>query len=53
MNKPSALISASAMHLLLAQNPDFDDLPVEWTIDLDRVMASSPSATPTATAPPG
>ncbi len=38
MNEPSALISASAMHLLLAQNPDFDDLPVEWTIDLDRVI---------------
>lgn len=41
MNEPSALISASALHLLLAQNPELDDLPVVWQIDMDRVIRPS------------
>jgi hypothetical protein len=36
--EPSALISASVLHLLLAQHPELGELQVEWTIDVERVI---------------
>lgn len=36
--KADASVPAAALHLLLAQYPELADLPVEWTISLDRVI---------------
>jgi hypothetical protein len=39
--KPDASISAAALRLLLATHPELVELPVEWAIDLERVIRPS------------
>lgn len=38
---PDASVSAAALHLLLATHPELIGLPVEWAIDLQRVIRPS------------
>jgi len=37
-HRAEASLSVAALHLLLATHDELDDLPVEWTIDVERVI---------------
>jgi hypothetical protein len=37
-HRTEASLSVAALHLLLARNPELDELPIEWTVDVDRVI---------------
>ena len=41
MNEPGARLASAALAHLLATHPELDGLPVEWAIDLQRVIRPS------------
>ena len=40
-HRAEASLSVAALHLLLATHDELDELPIEWTIDVERVIRPS------------